>query len=253
MTFDLLNGLDPIIFFGLIFLAGFTSLLTASLGAGGGIMLLGAMAQVIPPAIIIPLHGVIQLGSNANRAAMCWRDIDWKLLGTFLPGAIVGSIIGSFVLTALPPTVMYLTISAFILYLCWGPSIPKIVLGKFGLIVASTLTTFLTLFVGATGPLVAGFIKQLYQDRFRTVATFASIMTLQHVCKITVFGFNGFQLMPWLGLIVLMITSGAIGTWLGLKLLKRLKDHHFKNILNVILTLLALRLIWQAIVAWPSV
>lgn len=240
-----LNGLSPIVFILLVVTAGLTSLFTASFGAGGGVMLLGVMAQILPPQLIIPLHGVVQLGSNAGRSAMSWRHIDWLLIGTFLPGAILGALIGQFVLVALEPSAMYLSIAGFILFLCWGPKLPKLVLGKFGTVLAGGITTFLTLFVGATGPLVAAFIKQVFVDRFRTVATFATAMSLQHVLKIAIFEQAGFPISPWLPLLLCMVISGAIGTWIGLKVLRKVSDHHFNRIFNIILTLLAVRLIWQ--------
>ena len=213
-------------------------------------MLLGVMAQVLPPQVIIPLHGVAHLGSNAGRAAMSWRHIDWRLIGLFLPGAIVGALIGQLVLKALDPSLMYLSIAFFILFLCWGPKLPKLALGKFGTMVAGALTTFLTLFVGATGPLVAAFIKQVFVDRFRTVATFATAMSLQHVLKVAVFEQAGFPIGAWLPLLVCMVISGAIGTWFGLKVLKKMPDKHFHRIFNVVLTILAARLIIQAFQSW---
>lgn len=249
MTLSLLlfEQVTPAVFLLLMVASALGSFLTASLGVGGGVMLLGVMAQVLPPQLIIPLHGVAQLGSNAGRAAMSWRHIDWRLIAAFLPGAVVGALIGSFVLVALPPAVMYLTIALFILYLCWGPKLPKMVLGSWGTVLAGGVTTFITLFAGATGPLVAAFIKQIYADRFRTVATFAMAMSLQHVLKIAVFEIAGFPLEPWLPLLACMIVSGAIGTWVGLKLLKRMSDHYFQRIFNIALTLMALRLIWQSV------
>src|SRR5690606_28492660 len=63
------------------------------------------------------------------------------------------------------------------------------------------------------------------------------------------YGAAGFVFADWLGLIVLMILSGAVGTWLGLRLLRRLNDRRFTLIFNLLLTLLALRLVWQALLA----
>lgn len=242
------DQVSPHIFIMLVTVSGLTSFFTASFGAGGGVMLLGVMAQVLPPQLIIPLHGVAQLGSNAGRAAMSWRHIDWKLIGAFLPGALLGALLGSFVLVALPPAIMYLTIALFILYLCWGPKLPKMVLGKWGTSMAGAITTFITLFAGATGPLVAAFVKQIHADRFRTVATFAAAMSLQHILKVTVFEVAGFPLEAWLPLLACMVISGAVGTWVGLRLLKRMPDRYFHRIFNIVLTLMALRLIWQSFV-----
>ena len=242
------GDLSTPIYLMLVGMAGFTSLLTASLGAGGGVMLLAVMAQVLPPMVIIPLHGVVQLGSNGGRALLAWRHIDWKTMGAFIPGAIVGALLGTLVLVRLPPAMLYLCIAGFILYLCWGPTLPRLILGPAGTAIAGGLTTFATLFAGATGPLVAAFIKQIHADRFRTVATFAAAMSMQNILKVSVFSHAGFDLMPWASLWMAMIASGAVGTWVGLHVLKRMKDHHFSQLFNLVLTALALRLIWQALV-----
>ena len=46
--------------------------------------------------------------------------------------------------------------------------------------------------------------------------------------------------------ILAMIGFGFAGTWLGLHVLKSLSNQHFNRVFNVLLTLLALRLLWQA-------
>ncbi|MCB1915218.1 MAG: hypothetical protein KDG52_05820, partial [Rhodocyclaceae bacterium] len=73
----LLGPLSPGLWLGLVLTAAFTSMMTAALGAGGGVMLLAVMAQVLPPQVIIPVHGIVQMGSNLGRAIMAWRHIDW--------------------------------------------------------------------------------------------------------------------------------------------------------------------------------
>ncbi len=228
-------------------MAGLTSFITACLGAGGGIMLLGAMAQMLPPQLVIPLHGIVQLGSNSGRAIFSWRHIHWPTLKAFLPGAAIGVVFGSLVLTRLPPSIMYLSIASFILFLCWGPKIPTIALNKTGIFMMGGVTTFLTLFIGATGPLNAAFLKQIHKDRFVIVATFACLMSFQHLFKTVAFSSAGFQLLPWLPLLASMMISGAIGTWIGLKMLKKINDQHFDLILDMVLTALALRLVWLAL------
>ncbi len=210
-------------------------------------MMLGVMAQVIPPQIIIPLHGFIQLGSNGGRAIMSWKHIDWNLISMFAPGVVAGAAIGFFVLVSIPPEMMYLSIAAFILFLCWGPKIPSVALGKSGVFAAGLITSFVGLFVGASGPLVGAFVKQVHVARLTTIATFAFAMTLQHVTKLAVFGVAGFEFIPWLPLLILMVLSGSLGTWFGLKFVKKMSDVYFNRAFNIVLTGLALRLVWQAL------
>ena len=245
-------GLSPDIAVLLMACSAFTSMVTAALGAGGGVMLLALMAMWIPPAAVIPVHGMIQLGSNAGRMTLAWRHIDWRVIAAFAPGVVLGALAGSLVLVQLPPWAWQVTIALFVLYLCWGPKLPPLALGRSGILAASALTSFISLFVGATGPLVAAFIKQIHTERFTTVATFATAMTLQHLPKAVVFGFAGFVFRDWIGFLVAMIACGFAGTWLGLRLLNRLGNRAFGQLFNILLTLLAMRLLWLAWLQWTG-
>ncbi|MEM8689778.1 MAG: sulfite exporter TauE/SafE family protein, partial [Pseudomonadota bacterium] len=49
----------------LIAVSAVTSFVTASLGLGGGVILLAVMALIVPGPAIIPVHGAVQIGSNA--------------------------------------------------------------------------------------------------------------------------------------------------------------------------------------------
>ena len=215
---DVLNylvpeALSPLSALLLIGISALTSAMTASLGIGGGVMLLASMAMIMPAAAIVPVHGVVQLGSNSGRALFTLRHINLRLITWFLPGVLIGAWAGSLLLVDIPLAWVQSCIAIFILLLCWGPPIPAIATGPTGTLIAAALTTFISLFVGATGPLVAAFVKQRQQsERFSTVATFACAMCLQHAPKAIIYGAAGFVFADWLGLIILMITAGAIGT-----------------------------------------
>lgn len=231
----------------LVVTAAFTSYLTASVGIGGGVFLLAVLSLIMPVAAIIPVHGLVQLGSNANRALMLWREISWRCVLFFLPGALLGALLAALFLVQLPLPVLQLAIASFILYLVWGPKLPKLMLGDWGTLVAGGVTTFLSHFVGATGPLVAAFIKQKHADQRQvSVATFAATMVLQHGPKAVVYGAAGFMFKEWLLLVLLMIAAGALGTKIGLLQLAKLTDRRFTLLFNGVLTLLCLRLLWQA-------
>jgi uncharacterized protein len=240
------DSLSPALAVALMLASIVTSMITASLGAGGGLLLLVLMALWIPPAAIIPVHGMIQMGSNVGRASLTWRHTDWPAIAAFAPGVVVGAGLGAWLLVDLPEHLWQLTIAGFVLYLCWGPALPRGAFGPPGIFIASALTSFVSLFVGATGPLVAAFIKQMHEDRFRTVATFATAMSLQHAPKALVFGLAGFVFHEWVFFMLAMIAFGFAGTWIGLHLLKNIQNEAFRTIFNIVLTLLALRLLWQA-------
>ena len=62
-------------------LAGFaTSLMTAVIGLGGGVVLMLVMPGLIPLAAIIPVHAFVQFISNAARVGFAFNHADLKLL-----------------------------------------------------------------------------------------------------------------------------------------------------------------------------
>ncbi|MAC46630.1 sulfite exporter TauE/SafE family protein [Oceanospirillum beijerinckii] len=230
--------------------SGFTSLMTASVGIGGGVLLLAVMASILPANVLIPVHGLVQLGSNGNRAFMTRQHIHWPMVLFFSLGALVGALSASQVLVQLPLDVIRLAVAVFILLMVWGPKPKKLQVSGPGTLIAGCITTFASMFVGASGPLVAAVVHRSGQEKLATTATFAACMSFQHLLKAMVFGFVGFSFAQWWWPVLLMIASGAVGTWLGLKLLNRLPAELFAQLFKVLVTLLALRLLWQA---WGAV
>lgn len=245
--FGSLSPLSPALEGLLILLSVLTSAFTAAFGVGGGVLMIMALAQLMPPGALIPVHGMVQLGSNVGRTTMTWRHVERRTLLAFVPGVIAGALMAAWLIIRLPAGILELCIAAFVLFTCWGPGLPKRALGSAGIVIAGAITTLLSSLVGASGPLVAAFIKQSEQGRLAKVATFSACMSLQHLTKIFVFGLAGFVFSEWLGLIVAMVMAGLVGTWLGLRLLKRLSDHRFDSLFKWALTLLALRLVWLGI------
>jgi len=238
-------SLSPMLALVLVITAGFTSFLSAAMGIGGGLLLLIIMANVMPIAALIPVHGLIQLGSNANRAVMTRAHVQWDIWRYFVFGALGAAVLASLVLVQLPASVLQIGIGVFVLLLTWGITPKKRELSKFARGLVGFITTFLSMFVGATGPLVAALIHAQRADRHQLVATFSACMTVQHGLKLIVFIALGFAFTPWLALVSLMIAAGWLGTWLGLKMLNRFSQEKFAFWFKLVLTGLALRSLYQ--------
>lgn len=226
--------------------------ITTALGAGGGLLVLVILAQWLPPAALVPVHGMVQLGANLGRLGLAWRDVQWPVVGAFAPGALVGAWLASQVLVTLPETLWLALIGGFVLVLAWLPRLPAALISLPGVVIAAGATTFLSLFVGATGPLVAAFIRQMDKSRFETVSTFAACMAIQHAPKAVAFGALGFAMREWLGFVALLMASTVIGNLVGMRLLDRLADRRFHWLLKLVLSILAARLLWQAVVQFDG-
>jgi uncharacterized membrane protein YfcA len=108
--------------------------------------------------------------------------------------------------------------------------------------------TFLGVFVSATGSLLAPFVASATPDRRNHVATLGALMLIVHMAKLAAFGFIGFAVGRFVPLMAAMIVAGALGNWIGELALNRTPEQRFRIILQLVLTALALRLLWNALV-----
>lgn len=223
----------------------FTSLLTGAMGLGGGVLMLAAIASLLTPAAVIPVHGVVQIGSNLGRMLILRRDVVGRLVLPFALASVAGIATGALFVRALPASLLLAVLGVFILWSCWTPRLRRHQVSSRGFGVVGAATGLLTMFVGGTGPLVAAFLSPERQGRRGVVATHAACMTVQHGLKIGAFTALGFAFLPWLPMLAAMIGSGFLGTMAGTRLLERLPERAFARLFRLVLTVLALRLVWN--------
>ena len=241
-------GVSPLIFSGLTAASFITAFLGVFTGAAGGLILLGMMAVVMPPAALIPVHTVVMLGSGLTRSMIMWRYIMHATLLPFVVGAAIGAALGAKVFVSLPTAYLQLILGVFMLIVTWMPK-----LGRFGgernrFAFLGFGTTFLGIFVSATGTLLAPFVASAAPDRHVHAATLGALMCVTHFAKLLAFGFIGFAIGRFVPLMAAMIVAGAAGNWIGEVALHRTSERSFRVLLQTVLTLLSLRLLWGAAV-----
>ena len=225
-----------------------TSALTAAVGIGGGLALIAVMASVMPALAVVPIHGVVQLGSNLGRAVVQRHNVVWDIVLWFGLGSLAGAFLGGRIVFALPVDVLKALLGAFVLYTVWGPK-PRLPIRQApAFLVGGGVTSFLTMFVGATGAFAAAILPRERMDRQQVVGTHAANMTIQHLLKIVVFGLLGFAFAPWMPLMVAMIVTGILGTLAGTRLLNRLPEQRFALFFKLALTALAINLLIGALI-----
>ncbi len=234
---------------GLVILSYFTSALTATAGIGGGIALISVMATFLPPATVLPVHGVVQLGSNVGRTYLMRHYIDVPITILFALGALVGVAVAALIFVSLSTRTLQLLLAAFILFAVWTPRLRASRIPPRGFLLVGALATFCTMFVGATGPFVAAFMSTERLQRHGLVATTAACLSLQHALKIIAFGLLGFAFLSWIPLVTAMIATGFLGTLTGRRLLDRMPERAFVIVFKAVMTVLALRLLWSALAA----
>ena len=217
---------------------------TAAIGVGGGTLVLAVLVIVVPVTAVVPLHSMVQLGSNSGRAIMTYRHISTPIFNRLLLGTTAGTLL------ALPLSAFWLSehqltlLLAFVtLAVTWLP-LPVIQQRKpRNDIIFGAGLSFLGVFVSATGPLVAAYLRHQTNNRHELAGTMAASVGTMNLFRIVLFTGLGFTWTEWVLPLMLMIGAGFIGTRLGLLLLGRIPEATFQLILKGVLTLLAIMMI----------
>ena len=158
-------------------------------------LLISVMSVFLPAAAIVPVHGVVQFASNASRGAFSPQEIRRDILWPFLIGCLIGTLAGSRIVMNVPTDLLPLPLGIFILTMTWLPQIKQNLWFPGRFLSLGFVQAFLTLFVGATGPLNMPFLIRAGLSRDQLVVTGAAFMTIVHLVKIITFGLLGFALL----------------------------------------------------------
>ena len=246
----------------LILAAFITSSISAVLGMGGGIILLGIMAIIIPEGYaVVALHGIIQLASNFTRSFVFRQHVKKDIIHQYLPGAVLGLSLSSLIIfflitifqveSAKEIKIDFLKplIGTFILWFLFGrrPKPKDDHPNFFGVGLVSGLTT---VFLGATGPLIAPFFLKGKLTKETIIANKAICQAISHAGKIPLFIFF-FQFDYFAEMVVLvpLVIAVFIGTNFGKKMLGYIPEKVFQLLFRGALTIIAIKLIFDQLIS----
>tara|TARA_Y100000590_G_scaffold358954_1_gene414574 strand:- start:37 stop:786 length:750 start_codon:yes stop_codon:yes gene_type:complete len=241
----------------LIIAAFLTSTISAIIGMGGGIILLGIMAIIIPEGyLVIALHGIIQLISNSTRTYIFRDYLNKQLIKEFFYGAIIGLCAASIIILSLihlynvtsanEIKVDYLKplVGVFIIWYLFFKRKKNIKKNKAFYSVGG-ISGLSTVFIGATGPLIAPFFLNKSFVKEEIIANKAACQMISHLGKIPLFiYFFNVNYIEQYNILIPLILAVFIGTNFGKKILGFIPEKTFIKLFRFALLVIALRLIF---------
>jgi uncharacterized membrane protein YfcA len=222
-----------------------TATISGILGMAGGVTLLGVMTALLPPPVVVPLHGIVQLASNWTRTWAFRRHVYWPIFFAFMGPAVLGVVIAANIWADLKLTWFRAWIGAFILlFLLWRRYKPKLRDPPIWSYAALGLVAgLLAIFVGATGPFLAPFFLREDFENEQVIATKAVCQTWLHLLKIPAFLALSFDYSPYAGILAGLVVAVIGGTYFGKHLLSRISKERFVFWFQIVLAALAVYLI----------
>lgn len=239
----------------IIVTAFFTAFLSGILGMAGGLILMGALALLMPVSAAFVTHGILQLVANGWRAVVHRRFIDWVILRNYalasFAAAAVVSLIGF-----TPSRPLLFLLLGLVPMLVWLPRhwirldaarMPHALISGF-------LVTGLNLTAGVAGPLLDIFFVRTELTRHQIVATKAATQVFSHLAKIVVFGApllgDRTTGMPPAWVFAVAIPVSMVGTMCGGWVLDRISDVNFRRWTAIVVTVIGIGYLMKAVQAW---
>ena len=205
----------------IIILASFiSSFISSILGFGGGMLLLGILAHNFPVSTVIPLHAVIQLGSNLNRLFFFRFKVKMNIFLPFSSGCLVGIPIGGFFFYSINENFLRI-LGAFFITFNVINKFPT--LNKNKMFLTGVISSFLSTIIGVTGSLISSVVQSFNLTKPEYISSCAFLLFTQHICKCILFGLMGFAFYEYIILIMLVILSGILGTFAGKNIIYKIQ------------------------------
>lgn len=230
----------------LLLTAFLAALLSTSVGAGGGLLILG-MATVLPAPVVIPAHASVMMFGSFSGWLLLRNYPDYALLSIFIFGAVVGLIFAIPLIGWLNEAVMQFVLGSFLLATTWYRIPASLAGSKHYPWQCGLVSSFLSVMVGATRPMLLTLFGKRIDDHKVVVATTNACAALQHVGKLILFASFSAAFLQYWAIIGVLIVVTLLGAWCGRFVLISVGQRQLKLALKVLITGLALNLLVTAL------
>ena len=208
-----------------------------ALGFGTGLVMLPLVVWVVGVRASVPVLTIALIVGNVSRAWWSRDELDWRVIGAYLVGAVPLAAIGSVLYTATPPEwlsrLMGLVLLSALPLRRWlerGPR--RMRLGHFPLL--GGITGLLSALVAATGPVNMPFFLGYGLRRGAYVGTDAVCAAAVHITKTLVYGRYALLTSETSALGLAIGAVMFVGAFVGRRILDRMSDRSFVVALEVL-------------------
>jgi uncharacterized membrane protein YfcA len=235
----------------LLFLAGCISWTISTFSGGAGsVILLAAVTHVIRVKTIAPVIAIASLIASPARILISWRLIEWPVVRWYLPGAIAGAIVGSWIFTLagsiwLGVVVGLFLVSAPIQYR-FGGRARSFPMALPWFIPVSVVVGLVSGVIGASGAISVPFYLNYGLTKERMIATGAFHSLFIQLTKIATYGSLGALTAGSISEGVSAGLGALVAIWATRRWLDVFEDIWFRRLAILVMSISGVSTLWQS-------
>lgn len=234
----------------LLSFASFVSWWISTIAGGGSpIILIPLVNSLLGTQAVAPVITLGMLIGNSQRTFYFWRFIDWKVTTWYIPGAILGAILGAYTITQIDLDWLEVCIGLFLIITVFSFKFGKkertFNMKLWYFLPVGFFHAFSSALIGSTGPIMNPFYLNYGLVKESLVATKSSNVIIVHIVKCISYFFLGIFSLKHLEYGLLIGLTAIPGNWLGQKILKKINDQEFRQLVFVMMAITGLLMLWQ--------
>lgn len=216
----------------LLALAGIIAFTISTIAGGGGaLLLLPIVGFLLGAQVGAPLVSIGAMVGRPVRLALFWKDIDWNVVKYYLPTALLGALLGSWIFSQLQAEWLQIILGLFLIstffQFRFGKKQQSFKMKLVYFIPLGFAVSFISGLTGATGPVLTPFYINYGLLKEKMIGTKTANSFFADIVKIGGYGVFG-ALSGNLWLYGLALGLGVtIGNVFGKRLLKNMKNETF--------------------------
>ena len=221
-------------------------------GFGSAIILMPALVLVFGAKAAVPIIAIASIMANLSRAAVWWRDIDWRANTVYCATAVPAAALGASVLVELDPRTVEGTLGAVLIAMVpirrWLLA-AGFKIGLASLAVVGACIGMLTGLVATTGPINTPFFLAYGLTKGAFLGTEAIGSAAIAITKVGVF--RSLAALPGETIVSGLVVGSSlmVGSWLARRLVERMDASHFRVLLEVLSMVAGGMMLWAALTA----
>lgn len=212
-------------------------------GFGGGVVVVPLLALIAPLQTVVPVTSALNTLAGVTHGARHWRKVVWRELMRILPFALLGVVLGIWLLTRVDPKPLSRAFGVFImLYAAYMlkakgvmPGIPQRFLTPVAAVLSLAGGAIGSLFGGAAGPVFVMYLTSLKIERDSFRATMTMLMLTLGGTRIIGFLIAGMYTRSVLLMLLAGIPLMLFGGWFGQRIVQRFDQQRFNTLVGCIL------------------
>lgn len=225
-----------------------TGISKSGFAGGAGVIAVPLLSLLLPVPVAAALMLPLLIVMDAKSMHYYWRSVHWQEIKVIAPAALIGIIVGGFLLGELPSNALQIVLGIFcIVFALWKSLIPLLGRLPYAGLIWGAVSGLTSTLLHSGGPPINIYLATRQLPKYNWLATAAVFFAMMNVVKIIPYGLADQWQLDLLIIGFLLLPVSLIGVWLGYRLHLKVSETQFMLACKGLLFLSGLGLLFSSL------